>query len=380
MGIVNDLLAKVTLLDTRKPKQPDYLKGDFHDGLEIIEIIDGNENTKEAIRLVGSFLPLIPFEHGGSQQLVKEYYAGNPEPTVHVLGPRESDVTVSGSFKLKNLPNDGSFHQAAEEYQNLFDDLRRRGNLLRITLGSWRRYGFLEEGKFKINRLVHIDYELKFFIVGLKPPKNSRINDNNSRDIRQPNLALISLVNDKLKKLKAPASMPRSFSDALDDLVSGVADGVAMVTGFVDGIVSDAQQLAGSANRAVGLIRHVRATVSRTSREIGAIKVRTDDIEGLFKKRPADKQKAVLDSQAHIASVQRQLLSIQSLLAELAKKFAPLVSSVPMMRHLVKENDTLQNLAMKYYKNADQWKVIYDHNKLQSSKLTKGSILEIPKL
>jgi len=35
---------------------------------------------------------------------------------------------------------------------------------------------------------------------------------------------------------------------------------------------------------------------------------------------------------------------------------------------------------MKYYNDASHWSDIYDHNKLTSSTLVVGSILEIPKI
>jgi hypothetical protein len=30
--------------------------------------------------------------------------------------------------------------------------MRLRGNMVKITLGEWRRYGFIEECTFKMNR------------------------------------------------------------------------------------------------------------------------------------------------------------------------------------------------------------------------------------
>ena len=50
----------------------------------------------------------------------------------------------------------------------------------------------------------------------------------------------------------------------------------------------------------------------------------------------------------------------------------------PGKTHIVKDGDTLRNIAREYYGSVDLWKALGSYNKLISSDITKGQTLEIP--
>lgn len=385
MGIVNNVagsaLSAVGLggVTTRTIKPPKGFGPDFPEGLRIVEIVNGKEQTKEAIQLVGSFMPKVPFGFGGTQQVVKDYYPGNSEPVVQVLGPRESDVTISGKFKTKRF-KDESLRGAAQEYQELVDAMRIRGNMVKVTLGEWRRYGIVEECQFKLNRLTEIEYEIKFSIIGFNPPTNCKFAGNPDDDLIAPNkeltnkaaLALAAMTN-------YPTTMPRTISEFLDDQISTVSSAVALVTGFVDGALQDIENIEKSANRAVGLIKNARTTISRTGRRIGALSMGVSSL-GTGVSANSFKAAARITNAAHIHSIIAGMGSLTALLATLQKRFAALAKTVPLKRHLVVDGETLQKISIRYYNTADNWKKIYDHNRLTSTALTAGTVLEIPKV
>jgi nucleoid-associated protein YgaU len=324
-------------------------------------------------------MPHRPFGFGGTQQLVKEWYPGNREPTVQVMGSRESDVTLKGRLKVKKI-KDTSARTLVADYQEAIDDLRRRGNLLQIRLGEWVRYGFIEEAGFQLNRLVDIEYDIKLVIVGHRPPANYKFTDKADDDIGRPTAELAKQASEAFDTATTfPSEMPQSVADIIDSGVNSVASAIRLVTGFIDGVVSDAQDIVRSANRAVGLIKNARATISRTGRNVAAISM---DISTLGSSVTGESNKAVaqIKSIDHINKVQTGNVSLMALLAQLQRKFAAMAATIPMVRHLVKDGDTLQRLAMKYYNNGDLWKKIYDHNKLQSTALERGTVLEIPRL
>jgi nucleoid-associated protein YgaU len=75
-----------------------------------------------------------------------------------------------------------------------------------------------------------------------------------------------------------------------------------------------------------------------------------------------------------------QTTSLSVLLARLQKQFEAIARTTPLARHRVKDGETLQRISIKFYNTADNWKKIYDHNKLTSTQLTVGTVLEIPRV
>jgi uncharacterized protein YoxC len=372
-------LGLESLLDANTKNRP---RGpDFDGGFVIEEYINGKKQSASngfGLTLTGVFMPQVPFAFGGKQEIKKDYYAGNSEPVVQVLGPREENVSIKGRFKTRKF-KDQDFIQAAQEFQEQCDAIRLRGNLLYLRLGEWHRWGFLEETKFELNRLTDIGYELSFSIIGFNPPKNCKLIDQPSDDIIAANKKVIADTNAALATMtNIPASMPRTLADVLNAQIDIVANAIGLVTSFIDGILSDAESVTRSANRALGLIKNAQATISQTGRRVGAISLDVATLGAGFSSA-AEKTEATYNNTVHFKKIATSLSSFQTLLAALRIKYAALVDSVPLKRHLVKDGDTLQRLAMFYYNDADLWKKIYDHNKLLTTDLAGVQVLEIPR-
>lgn len=374
-GIANGLANQSSIGGQRNPTP---YGEDFPEGLVFVEIIKGEEVVDTIVQLAGRFIPQVPFELGGTQAMAKEYYPGNPEPTVQVLGARENNIPIKGSFKTSKF-KDLSLRSAAEAYQQSIDDMRKRGNLIKLTLGEYKRYGFIEGAKFKVNTLQNIEYDIDFFVVGVNPPTlDKTVNGDSS--VNSPNNEVIAAAAQALlNSQNYPDSMPTSFKDTIDGAISGVAEKVNLVTNFVTGIIADAQGIVQSANRAIGLIKNARATISKATRDINFL---AKDVSGLanLAKNEAEKLEFQIKNISHIQQVQRDYTSLAALLASLQSRFAALSLTVPMVRHLVRQGDSLQTLAQKYYRDSTLWNKIYKHNKLSSTTLVVGSVLEIPKL
>lgn len=363
---------------SKTAQTPSSFTNDFPDGLNIVEYRNGKALEADSIQLVGSFMPLIPFKFGGKQQIVKDYYPGNPEPVVQIMGPREDDVSIKGRFKTKRFKNK-DLKDAAEEYQQLVDAMRLRGNLVRITLGEWRRYGHIESCTFMLNRKTDIEYEINFSIIGFNYPTNCKMIDVPDDNLIQPNKDITNAAAEALAAARNyPEAMPRSIADFLTDQIATVAGAVALVTNFVDGALKDIENIEKAANRAIGLIRNARATISRFSRRVGAVGL---DVTTLSAGVTSDsfRTAAQFNNAAHIKKTVNSFSSLALLMAQMQKRFAVIAQQIPLRRHLVVQDETLQKIAIKYYNNADLWKNIYDHNKLQSPLLAVGSVLEIPR-
>jgi hypothetical protein len=391
MGILDSVsqgrLPKLPLIDSiiggifRRRVGPPFDYGpDFPDGLQIIELVNGREQEADMIILAGVFLPMQPFEFGGEQRVVKDYYPGNSEPVVQVLGARESDMTIKGRLKSKRF-KDVDLRLVSREYQELIDAMRIRGNLVKITLGEWRRYGFIERTTFRMNRLTDIEYEIGFSIVGFNAPTNCKFLENPDDDLIRPNKELILRAKEELLEWKNyPDEMPRSLSEFLDDVIGTVAGVVALVTNFVDGVLTEAENVQASANRAIGLIKHARTTIYKSQRRIGQLKYGFDNLGNSASGAVAGlKTTARYSSTNHLLKILAGMSALAVLLRALQLKYAALAKTIPMRRHRVIEGDNLQKLAVKYYNNQDLWNKIYDHNQLTSTVLVRGAILEIPR-
>lgn len=384
MGLLNDFATKgLSVLGVNTNAgvaSPVPFGNDFPSGMVITEIINGKSQEADSIYLVGRFAPIQPFEFGGEQRIVREEYPGSSEPTIQVLGPKEDEVTVKVEMRTNKFRGNPDLRAAAQEYQELIDAMRLRGNLVQITLGEWMRYGFIKRAKFRLYTLQKIDAEITFEISGFNPPKGWRVVVEADQNVIKPNKEVTNAAQAALAAARNyPETMPLTAVDIFNNTIGAVADAISKVTGFVEGIVDDADKLVGSANRAIGLIKNARSVISKSKRNLGAI---ANTASGLGGSASSEFQKAVntIQNTDHTAKTIRDFSNLSILLAALQARMQQYVSQVPFRRHLVRQGDTLQNISMKYFNTADNWKKIYDHNKLSQTDLVIGSVLEIPKV
>lgn len=362
---------------------------DFSQGFEMVEFIDGvaqdsnSGGTKDtAITLIGNMMPMQPFEWGGEQRLSRDYYPGNPEPSVHILGSKEDDLAIHGRFKDKHY-RDSSYYGAAFEYAKACDQMKRRGNLVRFGMrgekGAFIRYGYLLKVHFKMNKLSWIDYEMTFLVVGDTPPKGTFFASPEKTAPDSVNQNLINAAFDfNSTYSQSPSSMPQSLAGLINGLTSDIASNIKVLTGFVAAVISAGQDVVASAHRALGLIKAVRVQLNQFRRQIDSIAHSFDShtSSGNNVSKASDTYKNL----AHIAGARSSSNTLSAYCAQLQAQYETLSKTFPLARYKVIPGDSLQRLSIKYYNTADNWQKIYTHNKLASTVLTPGMVLEIPKL
>ena len=395
-----------------------HARNDFKKGFIIAELLNGkfDETHIDTVILKGDSMPHVPFAYGGTQKLIKDYYPGNSEPTVQVLGPRENDIMIRGRLKAKKLrapaptklkldvnigaavgffaskipavpdvaSNAGSegnqklerLRRFPEEMQEHIEGMRLRGNLVRITMGGFQRFGFIEEATFNLKTVADIEYEIKFSIVGFNPPQDCKILTGARSVPTARNKKLITeVLAFQALATQIPESMPRSISDQISDAIGVVADTVGLVTGFVDTALSEVDDLKSSAARAVGLVKHARNKMVDFNRRIGNI-----SSFGTVSLQGGGGISAGYANASFLKTTQSSSFSIAGLLAGLGVQLSELRVSEPLARHKVQQGDTLQKIAHKFYQDSSQWKEIYDHNLLTTTELDRADILEIPRI
>lgn len=376
MGVLNSISGSVNSAQNfiKNPFTADvstsFRKPDFPNGFIIQEIVDGNEDAGKTITLLGNQLPKIPFSFGGGQRVKKDFYSGHSEPAIQVLGSEEKDVTITGILKDKNY-SDPELYGASTELQQLIDSVRIRGNVVKITLGEWLRYAIITETKFDLDNLARVSYSITFAVIGFNPPKNAKF----TAGPREIPFAINEELIAKAQELQAefssiPKEIPRSIADILNDAISTVSGVVATVTGFVDSIVSTVQDIQKSVQRALGLIKYAQTKLNSYKKLIGGFDPfsATGTLTGRYESAKFYNKQISLSA------------SMTALLERLKARLKSLVNNSPLLTHLIINGDNLQKISVKYYKNPDNWKKIYEYNNLNSTELVIGKTLDIPRL
>lgn len=355
---------------------------DFPNGFFIREYQNG-EQVNETLFLLGNLMPFQPFEWSGEQRLVKEYYPGNPEASVQVMGAKEGPLPIKGRFKDKKYDAKQIQYGTAYQYNLAINEIRKRGNLIKFGMngdaGSWVRWGFLERGSFKMNKLSWIDYDIEFFVVSETQPINNYFSADEKQAPSAVNQNMINAASNFQANYSAvPKSMPQSIAGAINNLISAIATPINLVTNFVGTVISTAQSIEDSANRALGLIKNARAQLSVFRRQIDNL---THGFNSLSTQgNPAGQTRDTYSNIQYIVETNAATRQLSLYLAQMQAQFEAISQTIPIARYKVQVGDTLQNISIRFYGISDHWSDIYDHNQLQSTALTPGAILEIPHL
>ena len=347
---------------------------DYPNGFTVEELSPDGTETLLLFSLLGNMMPHRPFIIGGGQRIQKDYYPGNNEPVMQVLGATEHDVTIMGDLKDTKFPRNQ--YGLSERVMDLIQGVRVRANLCRFTLGGWRRYGFIQMAEFEQNRITRIKYRITLSIIGLSPPTNIKFAETTKRvpfgqaqkladDLRQ--------VQQDLQNVNNLGLPDRSIADIFNEATNQLASQVNAITDYIDAAFAFADNIRRSINRAISLVKRVQRQVrryQRTLRNIGS--------GGFIVPIPVRVQ---LDLHRQLTSSITNSARIQSTLDSLRNQFVELQGDSPESRHLVVSGDTLPKISVRYYGTPDNWREIAGFNNLPVGQVpVPGTRLDIPKL
>lgn len=361
-------------------KPSKYSENDFSEGLTFTEYINGKADTDNSIVIYSSFMPKESIETGITQNIKKEYYAGSPIPSVQVLGYTEDDTELKGSFD-ESLLNSEELAGAAEAYDQAFKELVKRGNIVKVSLGTYFvKYVIIESAKFTLFNLRKIDYNIKISIIGDQLPRNYYFVEASELNVATTRNDLLAKVVAHQKILESkPTQIPVTVSDIINNTVSEVAEKIALVTDYVNGILDEADNITEAAQKAVGLIQNARRFIAKSQRGIGQISTAYQVLAPLITDQSA-RTEAYFKNMAYIDAVKASNRQLNSSLVSMQNLFAKYVKAVPLRKHIVSQSDSLQKISVKYFGTPDNWTKIMTHNKLANTDLVVGSSLEIPRI
>ena len=357
---VNSVVGSNSFLDAINPFRkviPNPRSPDFPDGFVIEEVLAGfGAGIPLIVKLVGNMMPQVPFTYGGEQQVKKDYYPGNPEPAIQILGPREKPITIKGRLydKRVKIPD---LYGLAEAIADVLDTIRKNGNMVKITMGNFQRFAILDEVNFDMKLRADIHYTLTFTIISDKEPSRCPVIEKQFQvpEIENQGLALLAAEMETARQ-SIPLFVPRSLAELLNSVLSDVFEVVNSVTGFVDDIISEVEDLAAVVNRAVGAVKNLKTVANKNLIRLGKISYDLD-----FFGIPVPEK---YSSSVFIGEQQTLIQDMMELAAIMQARFKELKEDTSQRTYLVKRDDSLQRIAMTFYGNAEQWSKIFKHNKL----------------
>ena len=341
----------------KKGQRPLPGKDDFENGFVIEEFSKypyNTENLRSIIALTGNTMPLVPFQWGGRQRINKTYYPGNHEPSTHIMGSVEDNVTINGQFKAIKFA-DAEDNKRIPEYLALYmDSIRYSGRLCKFTLGKWVRWGYIESTSFSMTRLTRIDYSITINVVSiLNPPTNGKI----LGEAPDPPFELLDDLGLRVTELQNAAAerydrLPElNFFQRMNSLIGDVASTITELTSYADNVFSTIDNIRQSVDRMSQLIE-------RTNRKLRVIK------KTIFMESFTDSGGIITryDFANYRSSLLSRTLDITELLNRIASRFRRLISNIPITKHVIKSTDSFQSLSVKYYGTVDKWKTIAEFN------------------
>ena len=362
-SLSHNLTAPFSASGAKTLNPPDYAEG---------FIIQQQAGKKRTIKLLGTDMPHQPFEYGGKAKKSVQWYPGNSEPTIQMLGSEEKAITIKGRFYSKKY-KEKSLYAVPKALCETFLQMEREGEVVTISLGEWKRWAIISETSFKEKNKADIEYEITFEIISERPPTNCYQLTVNQEETFKDNAVLLSAAEAAREKYANmdKSVIEQSFADRLTSYIDVVASSVASVNAYVNRLITQAESIEQGITRALGLITVARRNISNMIRRIGALSYAVSGSGSITKQF-----RSVSASSSAISDIS----SIMAILAKMQQQFEAIRKTLPKARHKVQDGDTLQSISIKFYGTPNDWDKIYDHNKLTSTNLTRGTVLEIPNL
>jgi len=338
--------------------------------------------SQRSIVLRDRVLPYRPVAWGGAHERVKTWYAGNPVATIQMLGPRERETEIRGTWKTRYIAADGArmvslwgFDDLADSDDGItaeilvaaFKRLRVAGNLLRVSWGPEVRRGVLAEFTPNWQRPEDVEWSALFDWTQIGDVDAPR-----AADVSQPSVDLeaeMAALDDVASRLP-PIIIP-NVTTAL--IAAEEAVRIAAVT-----LAGQVAAVAGVPEIGSEQFRGIAATVDALVTEGAALRALVED-GGLEFLIPTDGAVDVLGvgawrgdlSAAVLALLVAAIAAREGVRGRLVDDFLAVV--------VLRGGQTLRTLARDYYGDAGAWILIADANGFTISNPPVGTILVIPR-
>lgn len=391
---------------------------------------------KRAVQLDGRAGPYKGVEFGGSMRAEITHYAGNPVASIQVLGAEEAPTLFKGKWKRRFFGVTGDPSEQAEasftvgdefgsrtllnipDMIKYMDSIRRAGQLLEVNWADFVRVGILKRFTPTIMSRMEAEWELEFeWISQGEVHVETRKRSDSLGDIEQAVAKGVAEIVDAVDGQVAPtrfqgtmAAMPTGPVGAVTTLppaAAGLTQGAAPVgasVGQAVGQVIASPTIQQQVDALVGKYAAIRDLVtSYVDASVNAGDATRGTIAQLFgvardAQHLYDYTQAVA-TESWFGVTDAALIGVSDLLAmttitrrlgagarelrstayrkkdDLARTLEPDVYSI----FVAQEGQNLRDVSLEFYGTAAGWRFLKRYNDLESSSLTAGQVVFVPK-
>lgn len=360
-------------------------------------VIDELTGEGRSVRMVGRALPYRPFNLNGTQRVETTWYPGNPEATATVLGAAEEPTTITGYWKDKYLSSlvevgggnttgtggnqttplvvSGERIETCRRAAQVLDDIRRQGQLLRVTWDEQVREGHLTKFEQDWHNVHDLEWRMEFTWIGRgenagSPTFTQELSVSDTADT-------LTQQNNALQAAAVPVFPISGLTN--EDLTTRLAD----ITRSVDQVSSTVTNLAANTlapfDAARRTIAVTTALIDKTDSLIGALQARpargfnasTPDINTLTMGQ-------IIAAEAYvrgIISVARAMMRASVIRRQV---LAASVQSELLGTYVAREGDDLRDVSFIFYRTPFEWRRLMTFNELLTAELAAGQFVLVP--
>lgn len=335
----------------------------------VIEEITGQ---RRSVALRGRALPHQgSASWGGRMRTKSNWYAGNPEATLQVLGPEELPTTIEGWWKDRYLSADVSVTgfdapTTSEELVAIFDAIRIAGQALRVSWGPHVREGVLTKFEVKPIRVEDHPWEAEFTWY-----KRDGVNAPRATTDRRPESevrAQMTAMDDV--SVQEPVTVVSSSS-------ASFAASLTSIRGACGKAFDAVRTIQGQAALPVNAVQQMTAAASSIRSEVETLLVGLVDAPYLAHQLQ-DGVVAVLNVEGWRRSLGLRVHDLRATVQRQAQDFARRYRPPGSVVIVMPAGTTLRKLAARYYGDADLWYRIAEANDITTSTPAPGTRLLIP--
>jgi nucleoid-associated protein YgaU len=314
----------------------------------------------------GRACPRDVMDIAGKQIVVRTKNPGSVFPSFQVLGPDREPITLHGLWDDRY-----NFEGYAAQEMQAFDEMCRRGNMVRVSVDQQGWFGIITDWKFSYMRRWYIGYQ---FTLSIRSRDDEKIKTSQPPEAKDPGTILAGLnrqgeVVAATNYRRPEASTYGAVMSAIRSGLGAVSDGLLLVANLLDtrtgvlkpigdfgAIASQMRGIQGNCSSVLNSLVTARADVSMT--------VRT--------------AKDVLDFEAWSKSMGSQLRLLRYGAAGGAHACEQRSVGASVGTYRPRKGQSLYSVSQAVYGTPFAWKLIYDANHLHSTYLTGTETLTIP--
>lgn len=356
-------------------------------------IITELTGEKRELRLQGRALPYRPFTLTGSMRHELTWYAGSPEGTIQIQGSAEDSTTINGWWKERfirsleslgpeTLGTDISLGIAGQqgdapaklngraisgvvELTNLVNDMRKKGQEVKVTWQQHVRRGIISKFTQKWHTDLDVEWELDFVWIS---------------DSTEP-LDDVPVKTRELEISSAPQEIANEIQDNFADDIAAFSADVQRQLGVLANATRDLQ------NNVIINFQNITSPVAvaqRAASTFNALKATSIELYETLEREAADVINAFSfldflddyqDRRERTASARR--IGGTSALRE--QQALDRVNPEVIRSFVAREGQDLRDVCTQFYGSPDSWKQLMQYNELSSSVLSAGQLVLVPR-